>query len=102
MHAFFRLWLLVVLLVSGIYQVPVEAQTPASRSTHRPYQSRSLRPAQTRPHWYTNSQGKRVQSPTFYSVPPARATAECRDGSYSFSQSRRGTCSRHGGVKRWL
>ncbi len=34
--------------------------------------------------------------------PPAGATAQCRDGSYSFSASRRGTCSHHGGVARWL
>ena len=33
---------------------------------------------------------------------PAGATAECRDGTYSFSQSRSGTCSHHGGVARWL
>jgi hypothetical protein len=33
---------------------------------------------------------------------PEGATAECRDGTYSFSQNRRGTCSHHGGVKRWL
>ncbi len=33
---------------------------------------------------------------------PAGATAECRDGSYSFSQHRSGTCSHHGGVSRWL
>jgi hypothetical protein len=34
--------------------------------------------------------------------PPAGATAQCRDGTYSFSRSRRGTCSHHGGVARWL
>jgi hypothetical protein len=33
---------------------------------------------------------------------PAGATAQCRDGSYSFSQNHRGTCSHHGGVARWL
>ncbi len=33
---------------------------------------------------------------------PAGATAECRDGSYSFSQHRNGTCSWHGGVSTWL
>jgi hypothetical protein len=33
---------------------------------------------------------------------PAGATAECRDGTYSFSQHRSGTCSHHGGVARWL
>lgn len=30
------------------------------------------------------------------------ATAECRDGSLSYSAHRRGTCSHHGGVKRWF
>lgn len=35
------------------------------------------------------------------STTPAGATALCRDGTYSFSQSRRGTCSLHGGVARW-
>lgn len=33
---------------------------------------------------------------------PLGATAECNDGTYSFSQNRRGTCSHHGGVRRWL
>jgi len=52
--------------------------------------------------YYTNSYGNRVQSPTFYDAPPRGATARCRDGSYSFSQNRSGTCSHHGGVERWL
>lgn len=30
------------------------------------------------------------------------ATALCRDGTYSYSANRRGTCSHHGGVKYWL
>ena len=51
---------------------------------------------------YTNSYGNTVQSPTRYNKASAGATALCRDGSYSFSQSRRGTCSHHGGVARWL
>jgi len=51
---------------------------------------------------YTNSAGERVQSPTYYSSTPTGATALCRDGTYSFSRSRRGTCSHHGGVANWL
>lgn len=51
---------------------------------------------------YTNSRGNRVQSPTRYESAPTGATALCRDGTYSFSQSRRGTCSHHGGVAKWL
>ena len=52
--------------------------------------------------YYTNSAGQKVQSPTHYNSTPAEATAVCRDGTYSFSMSRRGTCSHHGGVVRWL
>lgn len=52
--------------------------------------------------YYTNSRGQRVQSPTHYNSTPAGATALCNDGTYSFSRSRRGTCSHHGGVARWL
>ncbi len=52
--------------------------------------------------YYTNSSGMRVQSPTYYNSQPVGATALCRDGTYSFSQNRRGTCSHHGGVARWL
>ena len=53
---------------------------------------------------YTNSKGNKVRSPmrTADNQPPAGASAQCRDGTYSFSQSRRGTCSHHGGVARWL
>ncbi|MEN9557829.1 MAG: hypothetical protein RL141_198 [Candidatus Parcubacteria bacterium] len=29
------------------------------------------------------------------------ASARCEDGTYSFSESRRGTCSHHGGVAEW-
>lgn len=51
---------------------------------------------------YTNSYGNRIQSPTPYPSRPTGATALCRDGTYSFSQSRRGTCSHHGGVAKWF
>lgn len=52
---------------------------------------------------YVNSVGNTVCSPySSPSGPPAGASAQCRDGSYSFSQSRSGTCSSHGGVAQWL
>jgi uncharacterized protein YgiM (DUF1202 family) len=51
---------------------------------------------------YTNKGEQKVQSSTYYNSSPAGATALCRDGAYSFSRNRRGTCSRHGGVARWL
>ena len=43
---------------------------------------------------YVNSKGQTVQRPENCSGPPKGATAQCRDGSYSFSTSRGGTCSR--------
>jgi hypothetical protein len=54
--------------------------------------------------YYTNSDGNIVHSPTRVEAGCASvgATAQCRDGTCSFSQSHRGTCSRHGGVSRWL
>jgi len=33
---------------------------------------------------------------------PSGATARCRDGTYSFSKHRSGTCSHHGGVATWI
>ncbi len=35
-------------------------------------------------------------------TPPGGATARCRDGTYSISKHRSGTCSHHGGVAQWL
>lgn len=52
--------------------------------------------------YYENSRGRCVKRPTRSQKPPQGASAQCRDGTYSFSQSRRGTCSHHGGVARWL
>ncbi|HEY4996795.1 MAG TPA: DUF3761 domain-containing protein [Solirubrobacteraceae bacterium] len=51
---------------------------------------------------YENSAGNIVCKPYESSTQPAGATAECEDGTYSFSESRSGTCSHHGGVKEWL
>ena len=51
---------------------------------------------------YVNSKGQTVPRPENCSEPPKGATAQCRDGTYSFSKGRRGTCSHHGGVAKWL
>lgn len=51
--------------------------------------------------YYINSDGDTVQSPTYYDYVPSGATAQCGDGTYSFSRSRSGTCSHHGGVATW-
>lgn len=53
---------------------------------------------------YKASNGREVHSPArpTQGQVPTGASAQCRDGSYSFSQHRRGTCSHHGGVASWL
>jgi peptidoglycan hydrolase-like protein with peptidoglycan-binding domain len=52
---------------------------------------------------YTNVNGAQVHSPAYSSNGvPAGATAQCRDGTYSFSLHHSGTCSHHGGVATWL
>ena len=53
---------------------------------------------------YQNSSGETVHSPAHSKSGrvPEGATARCRDGTYSFSRHRRGTCSGHGGVAAWL
>lgn len=85
---------------------PQTTQTDKSKAADK---KQSTKPANvqsdkgsSKPHYYTDSAGQRVQSPTKASAAPAGASAQCRDGSYSFSQSRRGTCSHHGGVDRWM
>lgn len=51
---------------------------------------------------YINLAGNTVCNPYQSTSPPSGATAECQDGTYSFSQSHSGTCSHHGGVSVWL
>ncbi len=52
--------------------------------------------------YYINVDGNKVKSPSYSDSVPSDATAQCRDGSYSYSQHRQGTCSGHGGVAQWL
>jgi hypothetical protein len=77
---------------------PQAASAPASQAATRqgnaPIESGS----------YVNSSGARIHVPahTADGSMPAGASAHCRDGTYSFSAHRRGTCSHHGGVAQWL
>ncbi len=53
--------------------------------------------------YYTNRSGHQVRRPCGNwrtQARPRGATARCRDGTYSFSEHRSGTCSHHGGVAR--
>jgi hypothetical protein len=52
---------------------------------------------------YRSRDGSEVHQPakTVDGTKPTGASATCRDGTWSFSHTHRGTCSRHGGVLRW-
>lgn len=87
---------------------PVQPSPPAAETvkpTPPPVQ-KTVPQAQapTPPTYYTNVDGNKVPSPveTPDGSIPVGATARCRDGSYSSSQHRSGTCSHHGGVAEWL
>lgn len=54
--------------------------------------------------YYTNSSGDQVHQPakSLNGNTPVGASAQCRDGDYSFSEHHSGTCSGHDGVAKWL
>lgn len=102
MKRLFRVVCAALLVISGagtaqIANARKSAPVPATASA--PGESRLVEHAH-----YTNRAGNVVHSPahTKDGSIPEGATARCGDGTYSFSQSRRGTCSRHGGVAEWL
>jgi hypothetical protein len=72
---------------------PIPAQIPLKKPSALPLSNDN---------YYTNSSGNLVHAPAYAPSVPAGATAQCVDGTYSFSQHRSGTCSHHGGVARWL
>lgn len=82
-------------------QVQYVQQAPAQKTYTAPAQAE---PSLSNDNYYVNTAGNTVHSPAYTSDSsvPAGASAQCRDGTYSFSQNRRGTCSHHGGVARWL
>lgn len=77
---------------------PKPSQSPTPQAT-----APATTPGPCAADYYRNSNGVCVHRPAKSNGSvPAGATAQCRDGSYSFSQHRSGTCSHHGGVAKWL
>ncbi|WP_233272612.1 DUF3761 domain-containing protein [Paraburkholderia acidisoli] len=80
---------------------------PASAFAYQPPASTYTTPDESdldNHHGYVNRDGQAVHSPahTRSGRVPEGASAQCRDGTYSFSRHHSGTCSRHGGVAQWL
>jgi hypothetical protein len=54
------------------------------------------------PEYYRSRDGSDVHRPTRKADPAyGRVTADCRDGTHSYSHHHSGTCSGHGGVSSW-
>lgn len=95
-------WILVLLSESFAFQAPTPTPSPTPPSATSGARLNPPKPNCTNNGTYVNSKGQTVKRPENCSSPPQGATAQCRDGTYSFSKSRRGTCSHHGGVGKWL
>jgi Protein of unknown function (DUF3761) len=90
-------------LALAVILIPLFAQAPQQASPNQPApQQQQAETKCTNNGTYVNSKGETVKRPENCSAAPHGATAQCRDGSYSFSRSRSGTCSHHGGVAKWL
>ena len=81
---------------------PVLAQNYRHHAYSYSYRSHALSASANGGGYYTAVSGHQVHRPIQASSRPAGATARCRDSSWSFSESHRGTCSHHGGVASWL
>jgi hypothetical protein len=78
----------------------VAPKTTAAKPKAAPKTTQAApKPAECGADYYVNSSGNCVHRP---SDNPSGATAICKDGTYSYSQHRSGTCSGHGGVRSWL
>lgn len=52
--------------------------------------------------YYQSTDGSMVHGPTrTREAADGRVTADCRDGTFSYSHHHQGTCSGHGGVAKW-
>lgn len=82
---------------TAVAPTPVQTPTPVPAPAPAPAPQPSCTSGT-----YVNSYGNTVCSPETSNSTPLGASAQCTDGTYSFSQHRSGTCSRHGGVAAWL
>lgn len=78
-----------ILLGQQLQVTPTPTPSPTPTPTSAPATPAPIAPPQPAP----------ISTPN---TAPVGATARCNDGTYSYSQHRRGTCSYHEGVQVWL
>lgn len=79
-----------------------QALTNCLQAVERAEQQAQAAAAQCPAGSYVNTYGNTVCRPYRAPSAPPGASARCSDDTYSYSQSRQGTCSSHGGVAAWL
>lgn len=87
-----------------VYQPERADQCGSGRGEHVCIRGEPDEAKLTRHCCYVNTYGHEVHAPAMKldGTRPLRATVQCRDGYYSFSEHRSGTCSSHGGVQQWF
>ena len=85
----------------GGVQKAAKTAPAASPAAAAPAPAATPAPATTTPK-STPTATKSAPTVTAGNTDPTGATAKCKDGTYSKSQHRSGTCSSHGGVAEWL
>ncbi|UMP06223.1 DUF3761 domain-containing protein [Amycolatopsis sp. EV170708-02-1] len=84
-------------------EVPKQVEPKPTKTPPKTTQAaKAPNPAECGSDHYRNTDGVCVHRPATGPGAADGATALCKDGSYSYSQNRRGTCSGHGGVRTWL
>ncbi|WP_081996620.1 DUF3761 domain-containing protein [Luteibacter sp. 9133] len=93
-----------LLCVSSLLQISGSDAQARARPPQRTNAASLASPLLLEQGTYVNSQGHTIHRPanTDNGQVPAGASAQSRDATFSFSASRRGTCSHHGGVAQWL
>jgi hypothetical protein len=82
----------------GVQKATIAKSAGAAPTTVTPAAATAAAPAAKSPPVTTKSAPTAATGNT----DPTGATAKCKDGTYSKSQHRSGTCSSHGGVAEWL
>ena len=99
-------WILLLTVIVAVIVILVRLAQSGDFSPGEPWPTSTSRPTASHPRpsqpCYRDVNGACAPqySPTFPT--PGGATARCRDGTYSFSEHRRGSCASHGGVAAWL
>ena len=94
---------LTALLVASLFQpawfAPFAPTAALARGCFQPDEAG----LESHQHYHSRRDGCDVHGPAKSrdGAKPEGASAKCRDGTWSFSHTRSGTCSRHGGVERW-